>query len=232
MGHLHFFTKNLDAHRKLWAGVFQGTPVKVGPIEAYRFPDLIVLFREEAPSGGTDGSAIGHVALKVRDLKGTLDKCRAAGVKIVNENPAARQAFLEVAEAVRVELIEDATMKVPVANHHLHFYTVSVPETQAWYVKVFGAKPAKRGQFEAADLPGVNLSFSAAKEPTAPTKGRALDHIGFEVRNLEVFCNKLEAAGVKLDTPYTQRPDLGIALAFVTDPWGVRIELTEGLNKL
>ena len=53
-----------------------------------------------------------------------------------------------------------------------------------------------------------------------------------EVRNLELFCKKLEAAGAKLDTPYTQRPDLGIALAFLTDPWGVRIELTEGLNKL
>ena len=30
--------------------------------------------------------------------------------------------------------------------------------------------------------------------------------------------------------PYTPRPDLGIALAFITDPWGTYIELTDGLR--
>ena len=44
-------------------------------------------------------------------------------------------------------------------------------------------------------------------------------------------CAKLEAAGLKLDMPPTPRPDLGIVIAFITDPWGTRIELTEGLNK-
>jgi hypothetical protein len=33
-----------------------------------------------------------------------------------------------------------------------------------------------------------------------------------------------------LDMPYTKRPDLGLSIAFLTDPWGTRIELTEGLN--
>jgi len=32
--------------------------------------------------------------------------------------------------------------------------------------------------------------------------------------------------------PYTQRPELGLALAFITDPWGTSIELNEGLDKL
>ena len=59
-----------------------------------------------------------------------------------------------------------------------------------------------------------------------------MDHIGFEVRNLEAFCAKLEAAGVKLDVPYRKVASLGIGLAFLTDPWGTYIELTEGLDKL
>ena len=29
-----------------------------------------------------------------------------------------------------------------------------------------------------------------------------------------------------------QVPDLGIAIAFITDPWGTFIELTEGLDKI
>ena len=41
---------------------------------------------------------------------------------------------------------------------------------------------------------------------------------------------KLEAGGIKLDVPYRKVPSLGIALAFITDPQGVYIELTEGLG--
>jgi len=40
-----------------------------------------------------------------------------------------------------------------------------------------------------------------------------------------------EAMGMKLDRPYTKLPT-GIANAYVTDPWGTNIELTEGLNRL
>ena len=131
---------------------------------------------------------------------------------------------------VRVELSEEASQAVPISSHHIHFYNQAVDETKAWYVKTFGAAPGKRGRFEAADLPGVNLTFSAAEKPTVPTKGRVLDHIGFEVRNLEQFCRQLEAQGVKFDVPFRKMPQLNLALAFLTDPWGTYIELTEGLG--
>jgi predicted enzyme related to lactoylglutathione lyase len=52
------------------------------------------------------------------------------------------------------------------------------------------------------------------------------------VKNLEAFTKKLEAQGVKFTVPYRQVPALGIAIAFVTDPWGTSIELTEGLDKI
>jgi hypothetical protein len=38
--------------------------------------------------------------------------------------------------------------------------------------------------------------------------------------------------GIKLDTPYRNVPAVGLALAFVTDPWGTSIELNEGLDKI
>jgi hypothetical protein len=58
-----------------------------------------------------------------------------------------------------------------------------------------------------------------------------LDHIGFEIAGLEKFCRKLEAAGVKFDRPYSKLPS-GFGLAFIEDPWGTTIELTEGLRDL
>jgi hypothetical protein len=78
----------------------------------------------------------------------------------------------------------------------------------------------------------VNLTFTSSTATPAGTKGRALDHIGFEVRNLEDFTKKLESTGVKFDVTYRKVPALGIALAFLTDPWGTYLELTEGLGDL
>ena len=104
-----------------------------------------------------------------------------------------------------------------------------VAAMRAWYVQTFGAVPGTRSGMQAADLPGVNLTFNPAPDAVAPTRGRALDHIGFEVKNLEAFCKQLEAGGLKLDRGYTKVPALGIAVAFLTDPWGSYIELTEGL---
>jgi catechol 2,3-dioxygenase-like lactoylglutathione lyase family enzyme len=108
---------------------------------------------------------------------------------------------------------------------------------------MFGAKafldfvPRPAEPFVAASLPGVELKFSKSSwegsaSPPAPTKGRALDHIGFEVKNLEAFCKKLEANGVKLDQPYSKTRHKSYASAELTDPWGTSIVLTEGLNKM
>ena len=64
-----------------------------------------------------------------------------------------------------------------------------------------------------------------------PTKGRTLDHIGFEVDNLEALCKKLEASGVKFEEPDSKSRHKSFASARFTDPWGVSVELTEGLKR-
>jgi catechol 2,3-dioxygenase-like lactoylglutathione lyase family enzyme len=119
-------------------------------------------------------------------------------------------------------------LSTPVALHHIHF-AGSAAEMRDWYVKVFGAKPGTRGVYNTANLPGVDLSFGQAANVIG-TRGRVLDHIGFEVKNLEAFCRKLEGMGIKLDRPYTKVPALNISIAFIQDPWGTYIELTEGLK--
>jgi hypothetical protein len=95
-----------------------------------------------------------------------------------------------------------------IACDHIHFAVEesSVAEMQAWYARMFGAKaffdPVRVGPGEPIrtdNLPGVNLKFSKSPDSPVPTKGRALDHIGFEVKNLEAFGKKLEASGVEFD---------------------------------
>ncbi len=49
--------------------------------------------------------------------------------------------------------------------------------------------------------------------------------------NLEAFCKQLEAKGVEFDIAYHKVPRLGLGVAFLTDPSGVYMELTEGLDQ-
>ena len=131
---------------------------------------------------------------------------------------------------VKVELVENRSQRIPIQNHHIHFNTRQVDEMRDFYVKTFGAVPGMNGDFKVADLPGVNIRFSESAQRVAGTQGRSLDHIGFEVDDLERFCESLKAQGITFDRPYRRLDDLNLAVAFFTDPWGTYIELTEGLD--
>jgi hypothetical protein len=58
--------------------------------------------------------------------------------------------------------------------------------------------------------------------------------VGFEVKNLDAFCKALEAKGINIIRPYKKSDPAmnNIATAMLVDPWGVSIELTEGLDKI
>ena len=231
MGHLHILTPDPSAQKKLWVDVLGGRLVKVGPLEFAAFPGVLVGFRTGEGNGGTVGSIVDHLGFLTRDLAGTKAKL-AASIKIVSENHETHQFFALFPGDILVEFTEDTTIDVPIRHHHVHFATPQEDDMRSWYSKIFGAVPGMRGRFKAADLPGVNLSWKTAEKPPLPTKGRALDHIGFEVEDIKGMCVKAEAAGAKVEMAPKAVPDLGLTVAFLVDPWGTRIELTEGLRKL
>ena len=231
MGHLHVNTADVAAEKKFWIATLGCKPVKLGTTDGVSMPGAVILFKPAAPSGPTEGSTVNHIGVFVASLDPYPAKLDADGLKYV-KNPNNKQIMIDGPDGLKVELTADPALNVPIRFHHIHFYTADPIAIQAWYAEKFGAKPGKRAQWEAGDLPGANLTYAKAPGAVAPTVNRGLDHIGFEVRDLEAFCKKLEASGVKFDTPYRKVPQIGLALAFLTDPWGTRIELTEGLGKL
>jgi catechol 2,3-dioxygenase-like lactoylglutathione lyase family enzyme len=80
-------------------------------------------------------------------------------------------------------------------------------------------------------VPGMSFSFRKTDAAQAATKGRSFDHIGLEVRDLEAFTRKLAADGVTFESPFREMPGIGLKVAFLIDPAGTRIELTEGLAR-
>ena len=49
------------------------------------------------------------------------------------------------------------------------------------------------------------------------------------MKNLDEYTRKLAALGIALDGAPRQLPNTRIRVAYLTDPWGARIELTENL---
>lgn len=234
MGHIHFNTNQPEAHRAFWTMLGAKPGKSIGSHEVYRVQNALIIVRKQDASGGSEGSIVNHVGFRIFDLNAALARCRAAGIRIITppETTAkTHKANVMGPDDVNVELVADSTMAVPIASHHIHFYTPQVDEMRRWYVQTFSAVPGKRDIFEAADLPGINLSYSPTKTAPLATKSRVLDHIGFEVKNLEAFVKKLESSGVKVSRPFEKHPDVGVSVAVVTDPWGTDIELTEGLDQ-
>jgi len=204
------------------------------------------------PTGGSRGSTVNHIGFSVPNLRQTVEKLKADGYKMVTASEAPPTvkvqddigltsggdvsgiAYVIGPDDIKVELVEIKKQTMPIVSHHVHFFSQKPEEVQAWYVKIFGSKPraAATNGIIGSDLPGIGLSISPSQTPVVGTRGRVIDHIGFEVKGLEAFVKKLEAQGIKLDRPYTPVPALGISIAFITDPWGTYIELTEGLDKV
>ena len=252
-GHHHLNTTNMDAQKKFFVETLGGRLIKIGTnnTEIVEFPNVLIFFRSsQAPTGGSRGTTVNHIGFSVPNLRQVVDKVKANGFQMITKTEASADrevkddiagpaqaggasiAFAQGPDDLKVEFVEAKQQTIPIAMHHVHFFNPKNVEMQAWYAKTFGATPRSGGAFPSAVLPGVALNFSPSTDPVVGTQGRALDHIGFEVKNLEAFCKKLEADGIKLAVPYRQVPALGIAIAFITDPWGTYIEMTEGLDKV
>ena len=231
-GHVHLTVRDIEVHKKLWVEHFGGVVVQKGPLTAVRLPGMLIAFRQAAPSGGSAGTVMDHFGFKVRNLAEVLAGWRAAGYPVTQEFTGAEgfpNAYLMGPDETRIELQEDKTLPVKASAYHIHFLTPDYVKLRDWYVETFSLVPRKRGTIETtADAPGMNLSFATSQTPTVGTRGRTIDHIGFEIRNLEAFCKKLEARGIKFDVAYRDVPSVGLKAAFITDPSGVYIELTEG----
>jgi catechol 2,3-dioxygenase-like lactoylglutathione lyase family enzyme len=129
------------------------------------------------------------------------------------------QAYVETPDGVRMEILEDKTQTVPIRNEHIHFFVpaAEIPKAVEWYAKTFGGVAATRNNAPVVNLPGVQLRFNAADTKQAPTRGRVLDHIGFDTNDHPAFVRRLEGMGIKLDQP-VGKGATGNTITYITDP--------------
>jgi len=230
MGHWHIASKDVEANKKLFLAM-GGKLFMPGGNPLIMFPGVYINLNlgTEKGNGGTQGSVVNHVGFIVNNVQARVAQWKAAGVTVLpGNNNRLDQAFVETPDGVRIEILEDKTQSTPIRNEHVH---LSLPEAeiakaQAWYAKTFAGKAGTRNEAPVVDLPGVQIRFAKADTKQAPTRGRVLDHIGFDVKDHQAFVKKLEAEGIKLDEPVRKSPT-GSTITYITDPWGTRIEIVQ-----
>jgi catechol 2,3-dioxygenase-like lactoylglutathione lyase family enzyme len=234
-GHVHLNVADVEVHKKLWVDMFGGVFVQKGPLMTVKFPNMLIALTQRAPTGPSQGTVMDHFGFKVRSMPEMLTALRAAGYTIQQEFKGAEgfpNAYFLGPDGLRVEMQEDTTLTAKAIPNHIHFWTPDYEKLLDWYVDTFSLTKRNRGTIQAtADtgIPGaVNLSFQTSRTPVVGTKGRVIDHIGFELKDLAGFVKQLEAKGIKFDVAYREVPAIGLKIAYITDPSGVYIELTEG----
>jgi len=221
-GHLHLIVSDQAAQQKFWT-TLGGVATATQRLQMIQFPGMMVLLRGGQTTGGTVGSIVNHIGLVFKDLAAEKAKWAAAGYKTEGN-------YLLGPDGIRLEFAGDPALTVPVKMGHIHLYPQDVPAMKAWYVKTLGGVAGKCDGAECVEVPGVSVVMSQGETKLEPTAGRSLDHIGFEVKDLPAFLERMKAEGVNITQGLTASNFVStMRVAFITDPWGTKMEITEGL---
>lgn len=221
MGHHHVMAQDLDAQRKIWIDVLGGEPQGNPPLLFVKFPGVFLILTNGNGAGGTKGSALDHIAFDVKDLAATRAKLAAAGVPISNESDARFDAVLP--GGIEVHFFAAPALATPIAHRAVAFASTDPDAQRDWWERVLGAETMREGELTVSTIPGARLFFTRA-DAAVPTRGRTLDHTGIGVPNVDAFCERVAALGVTCERLF------GGAVAMITDPFGVAIEVNAGLE--
>ena len=230
MGHWHLISKDVEANKKLFLAM-GGKLYMPGGNPLIMFPGIYINLnlQSEVGDGATEGSVVNHVGFIVDNVQQRVAQWKAAGVTVLpGNNNRVDQAFVVTPDGVRMEILENKAQSMPIRSEHVHLSLTEadVLKAQAWYAKTFGGKAGTRNDAPVVDLPGVQIRFATAATRQLPTRGRILDHIGFDVKDHAAFVKRIEAEGIKLDQP-VGKSAAGNTITYITDPWGTRIEIVQ-----
>lgn len=230
-GHIHLTLSDVEKAKSIWLA-FGAKEITSGKLQALQFPGIYIMLTQRAPAAGSAGSVIDHIGFAVKDLALYKQKLIDNGARITAENANLGLVIGELPEGVLVEFRSEPGIAGPIEFHHFHLKSADPDALQAWYLDTFGAEKSTRMNLPSAVVPGGRVDFlkAAAGQTVAPSKGRAIDHIGFEVDDFDAFAAKLRNKGIKFDREPSAVEALGLKIAFITDPAGTYIELTQGLR--
>ena len=240
--HVHITTSS-PAKGVEWYSDHMGCAPLADRDDAANCDGVELVFVPQATTGGSQGTGINHIGFSVSDLPAKMAELEAVGVRgsgvrlqrfddgsMVRDIPGLfKIAFIFDPWGTRIELVEDDES---LGFHHVHLSATDRAATLAFYRDVMGGEEASlRGRLDGLLFDDVWVLISEHPEETTPamTEGRAIDHIGFMVDNLDTEAGSMRQAGVRFQeeprVPENARTQA--TRAFILGPDNVRIAVVE-----
>ena len=145
MGHLHLLTSDIEASQEFWEKMGAGI-VQNGPISMYGIPGVLIMLREAEPTSGSDGTMIIHVGFHVPNVNAAYNRWASTGTD-VERGEFDQQIWVNGPDGLRIEILENEDIAVPIQMHHIHWNTPDIEAMQTWYYEMFGAVPGYARNF-------------------------------------------------------------------------------------
>jgi catechol 2,3-dioxygenase-like lactoylglutathione lyase family enzyme len=227
-GHVHLTVPDLDSHKAIWTSL-GGVEKSSGVLSVIEFPGIYVVLTEGEPAASSIETSANHIGFSVLDYSVYRDRLESAGATFFYESEEDGQLLADLPDGVRIEILTDAEQSDPIVFHHMHLSTPDTAGLRDWYLEVLGAEAGERRGLPSAVIPGGRVDFLPAQSAPLASRGAAIDHIGFEVRDLNAFASEMETLGIAFDLGPLTVDAINLKIAFITDPAGTFIEITEGL---
>ena len=109
--------------------------------------------------------------------------------------------------------------------HHVHHRSADAIAAAQWYMDHMDCKDY--GREGACQVDNIQILFyTDGVEPTGPSVGTGMDHIGFSFPDLAAKMSEWKATGVNVLENIREVEGL-FKLSFIEDPWGTKIEVVE-----
>ena len=96
IGHIHLMVADPEEQKKLWVGLLGAEIIKVGSLEALKFPGVFMIVGKARtpPAEGSDGSTVNHIGFLVPSYKEIKAKLEARSITFAMDNVANKQAHV------------------------------------------------------------------------------------------------------------------------------------------
>ena len=201
-----------------------------------------LIFMVQPTMGSTQGTGVNHIGFSYPDVVAKMAELEAVGVRgsgvrlqrfpdgsTLRDVPGLfKIGFIFDPWGTRIEMVEDPDT---LGFHHIHLSATDPEATLAWYQDVFGGEPASlKGQLDGLRFGDVwVLAMEHGDGIPATTRGRALDHIGFVVPDLDTAAADMRRRGIVFqeEPAVPEGGRTSAKRAFVVGPDNVRLAVVE-----